>query len=268
MNRTIAELAGPSLADRIGRESIIVLPTGALEHHGPHLPLATDALIAEAVAGTAVERAAAEGIDVWQLPTLTYTKSDEHSWAPGTVWLDAETLLHTAVQIGRSVELLGAGTLVFLNGHGGNVALLQVALREIRKRSGLKTFLMPSLVRTAPPAGEGLDERELGIHGGAAETSLVLHLRPDLVDLSRAERWVPEHLATFRHIGFNGRPVSFGWMSDDFGTPGVVGDPTQATPAYGKVLWETSVRQAVESLREIARFEHAPAATTAGSEEP
>ncbi|WP_236795623.1 creatininase family protein [Amycolatopsis sp. GM8] len=265
MNRTIAELAGPSLAHRIGRQSIVVLPTGALEHHGPHLPLGTDALLAEAVASAAIERAAAGGIDVWQLPTLTYTKSDEHSWAPGTVWLDAETLFRTVVHIGRSVELMGAGTLVFVNGHGGNVALLQVALREIRRRSGLKTFLMPSLVRADPPAGEGLDENGLGIHGGAAETSLVLHLRPELVDLSRAERWVPEHLASFQHIGFNGRPVSFGWLSDDFGTPGVIGDPTQATPAYGEVLWEASVRQAVESLREIARFEHSPTAGSGGS---
>ncbi|WP_086840524.1 creatininase family protein [Amycolatopsis kentuckyensis] len=256
MNRAITELAGPSLADRIGKESIVVLPTGAIEHHGPHLPLSTDALIAEAVADAAVERAVSAGVDVWQLPTLTYTKSDEHSWAPGTVWLDTETLFRTVVEIGRSVELMGAGTLVFVNGHGGNVALLQVALREIRKRFGLKTFLMPSLARTDPPAGLG--ERGLGIHGGAAETSLVLHLRPDLVDLSRAERWVPEHLADFRHIGFNGRPVSFGWLSDDFGTPGVVGDPTQATPAYGEVLWEASVHQAVESLLEIARFEHNP----------
>ena len=260
MNRTVTELAGPSLADRIGKESIVVLPTGAIEHHGPHLPLSTDALIAEAVANAAVEHTASAGVDVWQLPTLTYTKSDEHSWAPGTVWLDTETLFRTVVEIGRAVELMGAGTLVFVNGHGGNVALLQVALREIRKRFGLKTFLMPSLAPTDPPAGEGLDERGLGIHGGAAETSLVLHLRPDLVDLSRAERWVPEHLADFRHIGFNGRPVSFGWLSNDFGTPGVVGDPTQATPAYGEVLWEASVHQAVESLLEIARFEHNPAA--------
>ncbi|MET8994329.1 creatininase family protein [Amycolatopsis sp. Hca4] len=258
MNRALTELAGPSLADRIGRDSIVVLPTGAIEHHGPHLPLSTDALLASAVADAAVERAVAGGLDVWQLPTLTYTKSDEHSWAPGTVWLDAETLFRTVVEIGRAVQLMGAGTLVFVNGHGGNVALLQVALREIRKRFGLRTFLMPSLARTDPPEGEGLDEQDLGIHGGAAETSLVLHLRPDLVDLTRAERWVPEHLADFRHIGFNGRPVSFGWLSDDFGTPGVVGDPTQATPAYGKVLWEASVQQAVESLFEIARFEHNP----------
>ncbi|NUP73725.1 MAG: creatininase family protein [Sinomonas sp.] len=264
MNRHIAELAGPALASRITKDSIVVVPTGAIEHHGPHLPLVTDVLLAEAVGGAAVERAAEEGLDVWQLPTLAYTKSDEHSWAPGTVWLDAETVFRTVVEVGRAVELMGARTLVFVNGHGGNVALLQVALREIRKRFGLKTFLMPSLAPAAPPAGEGLDEHGLGIHGGAAETSLVLHLRPDLVDLSLAERWVPEHLADFGLIGFNGRPVSFGWLSNDFGTPGVVGDPTQATAEYGRVLWEASVEQAVASLREISRFEHARARVTTG----
>src|SRR2546423_13305628 len=104
MNRTITELAGPSLADRIGKESIVVLPTGAIEHHGPHLPLSTDALIAEAVADAAVERAASGGVDVWQLPTLTSTKSDEHSWAPGTVWLDTETPFRPAVETARAGE--------------------------------------------------------------------------------------------------------------------------------------------------------------------
>jgi creatinine amidohydrolase len=121
---------------------------------------------------------------------------------------------------------------------------------------------MPTLsvsARLLPPHGEGLDEHGLGIHGGAAETSIVMHLRPDLVDLSLAQRWVPEHLADFELIGFNGRPVSFGWLSDDFGTPGVVGDPTQATAEYGAMLWQASVTQATASLQEIARFSHRPA---------
>ena len=89
---------------------------------------------------------------------------------------------------------------------------------------------------------------------------MVLHLRPDLVDLSLAERWVPEHLAEFELIGFNARPVSFGWLSDDFGTPGVLGDPTRASAAYGSVLFDASVTQATASLKEIARFSHRPAA--------
>jgi len=256
-SRRLVELPGPTLAGRFTKDTIVVQPTGAIEHHGPHLPLQTDYLLADEIGNAAVEVAAAGGLDVWTLPTLAFTKSDEHSWAPGTVWLDASTMIETVVQVGRSVALMGAGTLVFANGHGGNVALLQVALREIRRLYGLRTFLMPTLTRADPPNGEGEDERLFLNHAAAAETSIILHLRPHLVDLSVAERWVPEHLADLEHIGFNGMPVSFGWLSDDFGTPGVVGDPTQATPEYGKLLWDASVDQAVAALREIAAFDPA-----------
>ena len=259
MSRALAELSGPAVAARMDAGSIVVVPTGAIEHHGPHLPLVTDQLIAEAIGSAAVSAAAEAGLDVWRLPTLAYTKSDEHSWAPGTVWLDWDTMYRTCLEIGRAVSRMGAGSVVFANGHGGNTALLQVVLREIRKQHGLRTFAMPTLSATRPgPDGEGLDEHGLGIHGGAAETSVVMHLRPDLVDLTLAERWVPEHLAEFELIGFNARPVSFGWLSNDFGTPGVVGDPTQANPAYGAQLFDASVAQAVASLQEIARFSHRP----------
>jgi creatinine amidohydrolase len=255
--RLLSELSGPAADAAIGSDSIVLVPTGAIEHHGPHLPLATDQLIAEAVAGAAVTAAAGTGLDVWRLPTLAYTKSDEHSWAPGTVWLDWDTMYKTCLEIGRGVAAMGAGSIVFANGHGGNTALLQVVLREIRKLYGLRTFAMPTLsMNRTPPNGEGLDEHGLGVHGGAAETSIVMHLRPDLVDLSVAERWVPEHLADFELLGFNGRPVSFGWLSNDFDTPGVLGDPTQANPEYGALLYDASITQAVASLQEIARFRH------------
>jgi creatinine amidohydrolase len=250
VSRQLAELSGPAVAER---------PTGAIEHHGPHLPLATDQLVAEAVAGAAVDGAAEIGLDVWRLPTLSYTKSDEHNWAPGTVWLEWETMFRTCLEIGASVAKMGAGTIVFANGHGGNTALLGVVIREIRKLYGIKTFAMPTLslgARTAPPWMPRPCSSSPSPFGGAAETSIVMHLRPDLVDLSLAQRWVPEHLADFELIGFNARPVSFGWLSDDFGTPGVLGDPTQATAQYGAVLWDASVAQAVASLQEIARFAH------------
>lgn len=263
MSRLLAELSGPAVAERLSGSSIVLVPTGAIEHHGPHLPLATDHMIAEAIAGAAVDAAAAAGLDMWRLPALVYTKSDEHSWAPGTVWLDWETMFRSCLEIGRAVAGMGAGSIVFANGHGGNTALLQVVLREIRRQYGLKTFAMPTLSVGAgltPPDGEGLHEHGLGVHGGAAETSIMLHLRPDLVDLSRARRWVPEHLAGFELLGFNARPVSFGWLSDDFDTPGVLGDPTQATAAYGAMLYEASVAQATASLAEIARFSHRPPA--------
>ena len=111
-----------------------------------------------------------------------------------------------------------------------------------------------SVSRDHAPNGEGLDEHGLGIHGGAAETSLVMHLRPDLVDLTLAERWVPEHLADFELIGFNARPVSFGWPPTT-SAPGRVrrshasfADPT------APVLLDASVAQAVAHCRRSRAF--------------
>jgi creatinine amidohydrolase len=251
----LAELSAPAAAEALSTESVVVLPIGAVEQHGPHLPLMTDYLLADSIGNAAVEEARQQGLDVWILPTIAYTKSDEHSWAPGTMWLSWDTLMRTIVDLGRSVAATPATRLVFLNGHGGNTALLQVAVREVRRRFGLRTFAMPSLVGgTDRPNGEGVDERGLSIHGGASETSMVMYVRPDLVDLSKAERNVPEHIADLTYLGFNAKPVSFGWLSDDFGPSGVIGDPTQATVAYGKSLFEFSVEQAVATLREIATF--------------
>ena len=261
MSRFLPDLSGPAAAAAVGGDSIVVVGTGAIEHHGPHLPLSTDFLLADTIITRAVEAAAQAGLDVWQMPTLAYTKSDEHAWAPGTVWLDWDTMFRTCLEIGRSVAALGAGSLVFANGHGGNVALLGVVIREIRRRYGLKTFAMPVLSvphDLVPPGGALPDDHDISIHGSASETSLVMHLRPDLVDLSLAERWIPDHLREFERIGFNGRPVAFGWLSDDFGTPGVIGDPTQASAAYGAVLWEAALAQMLASLEEIARFSHRP----------
>ena len=261
MSRLLAELSGPETARVLGPDSVLVLPTGAMEHHGPHLPLITDALIAESVATAAVERAAAAGLDVWQLPTLTYTKSDEHSWASGTMWVSANTLLATLVDIGRSVATTPARRLVFLNGHGGNTALLSVALREIRRLHGLLTFAMPAGVQIAGAGGGNEpDEHGLGIHAGYGETSLVLHLRPDLVDMAQARRTVPTHIADLTHLGFNGTTAQFGWLSNDFGPDGVIGDPTGATAAAGSALFDASIDRAVDVLTEIAAFTHvAPA---------
>ena len=257
MTRLLSELSGTAVSTTLTPDSIIVLPTGAIEHHGPHLPLSTDALLAESLATAAVERGVASGLDLWLLPTLSYTKSDEHHWAPGTMWLRYETLMATLVDIGRSVAATPAKKIVFMNGHGGNSALLQVANRELRRQFGLATFTMPAGIQTAGNAADA-DEHGLGIHAGHGETSLVLHVRPDLVDMSLAERNVPSHIAEMTHIGFNNKPGSFGWLSNDFGPSGVIGDPTAATAEYGAALFEESVARAVEALAEIANFRHLP----------
>lgn len=262
MTRLFAELSGPRTAEVLTDRSILVLPTGAIEHHGRHLPLITDALMAESAASALVPLAAERGIDAWQLPTIAIAKSDEHSWAPGTLWLTGETLMRTLVDIGRSIAMTPARKVVFLNGHGGNTALLQVANRELRRRFGLQTFFMPALrVRAADGAGIEPDEHGLGIHGGYSETSLVMHLRPDLVDESQFVRNVPPQFDGLKHIGFNSTPVTFGWLSDDFGPEGIVGDPTGASAEAGKQMFDDSIALGLESLAEIDAFDLPPRTT-------
>jgi len=105
---------------------------------------------------------------------------------------------------------------------------------------------------------DGPDERGFGIHGGHGETSLILHLRPDLVDMTLADRWVPDHMANLEYIKFNGGPVSFGWLSNDFGPSGVIGDATGATAEHGRTIFDRAVANGVASLTEIAGFRHEP----------
>lgn len=257
MTRLLAELPQPAIAEVLTDSSVLVQPIGALEQHGPHLPLSTDLVIPEMIGERAVERAVAAGVDAWLLPPIAASKSDEHHRYAGTVWMEASTIWNTLVDIGRSLAATRARTLVFLNGHGGNLALLQVVNREIRRRFGLRTFSMGTGTQRAA-AGEGgePDEHGMGIHAGHSETSVMLALRPDLVDMSRAVRNVPEHIAGFETIGFNGYPVSFGWTADDFGDVGVIGDPTGASAAYGEQLVEEGVAFVAKALAEISVFRH------------
>ena len=101
------------------QHACVIVPVGSFEQHGPHLPLNTDEVIATAVAETALV-GAPSNLNLWLLPTLAYTKSNEHAWSPGTVWLSPTTLLAVLDDIGRSVAKTQARKLVFFNGHGGN----------------------------------------------------------------------------------------------------------------------------------------------------
>jgi creatinine amidohydrolase len=253
--RRLAELRAPQVAERLSPRSIIVQPLGAIEQHGPHLPFDTDLVIAGDVADAAVAEVG-DALDCWLLPPLAYTKSNEHAWSAGTVWLSATTLLAVLDDIGRSVATLPARKLVFFNGHGGNSALVGVANRELRLQYGLMTFLAhPGMPVDQGGAGSAnVDELGMGIHGGTDETSMMLHLRPERVDMTVATRNVPEWMAGNRHVRFGGR-VGFGWLSNDFGADGHIGDPTAATAERGKELFEGSVRAFGEALAEVAAFE-------------
>jgi creatinine amidohydrolase len=255
MNRMWTELRAPEFAG-LSPESIAILPVGSAEQHGPHLPLNTDFVVADSLARDVVAGYGDE-LGLLLLPSLAVSKSNEHAWSPGTLWLSAATLLTVLDEIARCVATTPVRKLVFLNGHGGNSALLQVASRDVLLAHGLRTFVMhpsvpPDQGGTSPAAELGM-----GIHAGVEETSVMLHLRPDLVRLDLGRRSVPEHLASFERVRFGGA-VSFGWLSNEFGTDGTLGDPTGATAEHGKRKYEAMIAMAAQSLAEIGRFDPRP----------
>jgi len=253
VNRDISQLSSTEFQERIGEQSILVQPLGAIEHHGPHLPLATDLIIAEAISRESVRRCAENDLDVWLLPSMAFTKSNEHAWSPGTIWMSAQTMQSVLDDIGRSIAATRCRKLVFFNGHGGNSALVSMMNREIRLHHGLMTFLTHPSIPTDQGGHSRSGESGMGIHGGHEETSMMLHLRPDLVDMTRARRSIPETLIGNEHLRFGGS-VQFGWLSNDFDESGVIGDPEGAHAESGRQAYESAVSAFCAALAEIDRY--------------
>lgn len=253
MRRVLAtELPGPDLAGEIGENYVLVQPVGSVEHHGPHLPLATDTIVVDALAKAALSDH--PHLEAGLLPTLSYGLSSEHTWAAGTVSLSVPTLLGVLDDVAASVLGFGAKRFAILNGHGGNTHLFRVACREVRAKYGLKVFLLHG---SLPPdnGGKADDAKEegLGIHGGLGETSVMLYLRPDLVDMGKAERSVPSWVNEYPYLGFGG-PGEFAWLSNDLSPSGVAGDPTLASAELGKQRFEAAVASVAAQIEEASRF--------------
>ena len=252
-SRVLGDLSALQLSAELSKDSIVVLPLGAIEQHGPHLPLNTDFVVADAVSRAAVEKFGAE-TNAWLLPTLPFTKSNEHAWAAGTMWLSATTMMSVIDDIGRCVAATPAKKLMFINGHGGNSALMAMMNRELRLKYGLQTFLAHPHMPADQGGSSAESELGMGVHGGVDETSVMLHLRPDLVDMSLAVRRVPEGLAKNEHVKFGGR-VAFGWLSNDFFPEGHIGDPTGASAELGARMFAGAVESLGGAMKEISRFD-------------
>lgn len=237
---------------------VAVLPVGAIEQHGPHLPVSVDRDLVEAMLDRALPLLS-PGQNVLILPTLTITKSGEHDRHPGTLSLSAETLLATLRDIGASVARAGVQRLVFLNGHGGNTAVLEIAARDLRLSHDM-------IVATCSWFGfaewDGvMDSAAMtyDLHAGDCETSPMLAARPDLVDMNLAENFVPamrDWEQTNQFIGLTGQAAKPGWIIDDLNAQGACGDASAATAEKGERLLDSSARNFVDFLSEFSGFDH------------
>ena len=253
--RSWLDLTTEDFRNRDMSRAIAVLPVAAVEQHGPHLPVGVDTFINEGYLARMRELVPDE-LDVLVLPVQTVGKSNEHLGFPGTITLSAETAIRAWTEIGESVHRAGCRKLVFANSHGGNVAVLDIVARELRVRLGLLA-VNAAWHRLGYPAGlyDAVEARH-GIHGGDAETSLMLALRGETVRMARAQNFVPQTVdmeRRFRHLGAT-QPIGFGWMSQDLHEAGAMGDAANATRDKGEATLEHGARAFVELLREVDRF--------------
>lgn len=204
---------------------LAVLPLGATEQHGPHLPPETDTLLATATAAATATGTLHRPGGARVLPALAYGASGEHQSFPGTVSIGTEALATVIIEFGRSVSTW-AERLVVVNGHGGNIDALRTAIPRLR-HEGRDAAWLPC--RTSEDPSD--------THAGHAETSLLLHLHPDLVRLDLAEPGCVEPLGRILPALREGGVAAVS-------PTGVLGDPTTASAGEGQRLWRALVDDA------------------------
>lgn len=249
---TSAELAGEVALSG----AVAVIPFAATEQHGAHLPVGTDAIIADGMVSMAISHVP-ETLAVTFLSVLRFGKSTEHTNLPGTIDLGWQTATQTLVEIGTSLARIGFRRLVIVSSHGGNTPAIDTAALELRRSANILVGTC-SWMRFGYPEGIlPAEEIASGIHGGAVETALMLHFRPELVRTPFIDAFpsLQDELAKeARHLRAHGR-LGFGWMASDLNPIGTVGDARLATAEMGAAIADHQARGFAEFVADIAAFD-------------
>ena len=239
-------------------QTVAVLPVAAIEQHGPHLPVSVDATLVDGIVAASLPHLPAS-VPVLFLPTQAVGKSDEHIRFPGTLTLSAETVIRVWTEIGESVARAGVRKLVLFNSHGGQVSVMDIVARELRRRCDMLVF---STSWYALPLGEEAEgrfppeEHRFGIHAGDIETSMMLALRPGLVDMAQARDFrssSQDRAARYPVLG-NGRSAKLGWQMQDYHPAGAAGNAAAATADKGRAMVEAAGLQLARLLQEVAQL--------------
>jgi creatinine amidohydrolase len=236
--------------------TVAVLPLGATEQHGPHLPLSVDQTLVDGIVGACLPHLPADA-SVLFLPTQQVGYSPEHSAFAGTLTLPYETVLATWIALGECVARAGVSKLLLFNAHGGQVSLMDIAARELRARTGLIVYSCNWWSLPLGDAVTGLfsaQEHRFGVHAGEIETSMMLALSPETVAMRHARDFKSsskERAARYPILG-NGTSAKLGWHMQDYNAEGAAGNASAATADKGRALVDAASRQLAAMLGEIA----------------
>lgn len=245
-------------ASGAAQRTVAVLPVAATEQHGPHLPLNVDTTLVDGIVAASLVHLP-ESLDVLLLPTQAVGKSNEHLRFPGTLTLSAETLIRLWTEIGESVARAGVRKLVLFNAHGGQVSVMDIVARDLRTRCDMLVYCVNWYDLPLGDEVNGLfppDEHRFGIHAGEIETSMMLALKPDQVDMARARDFrstSQDRAQSFPILG-NGRSAKLGWQMQDYHPEGAAGNAARATAAKGQAVVQAAGRQLALLLQEVDRL--------------
>jgi len=258
-SRFWADLSTRDFADArtwgLAAQTVAVLPVAAVEQHGPHLPLDVDARLLQGVIDAALALLPAD-LPVLFLPPQNIGLSTEHRSYPGTLTLSPATLMALWCELGECVARAGIKKLLLLNGHGGNVAAMDIVARELRQRCGLLVYSSSWFSLPLPEtvsAQFSAQEHRFGIHGGEIETSMMLHLAPDAVHMEHARHWrsTSQDRAERHAILGNGKSAKMGWAMEDYQPAGAVGNAAAATAERGSAVVQAAAQALAQLLAEL-----------------
>ena len=258
-SRLWADLSTRDFADArtwgLAAQTVAVLPVAAVEQHGPHLPLSVDATLLQGVVQAALPLLPPD-LPVLFLPLQSVGLSTEHLSYAGTLTLSPATLMALWTELGECVARAGIKKLLLLNGHGGNVAAMDIVARELRQRCGLLTYSSSWFSLPLPDAVSGLfsaQEHRFGIHGGEIETSMMLHLAPETVHMEHARDWRSTSQDRAERFGLlgNGRSAKMGWAMEDYHSAGAVGNAAAASADTGQAVVQAAGAALAQLLAEL-----------------